>query len=162
MWTARNTKVHLLGFAVGAGIGAPFLLALAPDPSTSNASPIFGQATFAGGAIGGWLVGPAAWRAHDRVAWAKTIAGIAAVAVLVGDAVVVVGIGSGGSIGGYPRPSVRHVLADLVQLYVFGLVFAGWLYYVIALVAGAFWAGLMAWIRHMSRTKPVVAEADLE
>jgi hypothetical protein len=92
MQTRADLKWHLLGLAVGRGIGALFLLPTGPDPNTGSTASSFGAATFAGGAVGGCLLGPSAWHARGHRAWAATIAGIAGVAVLVGDAVVVAGL----------------------------------------------------------------------
>src|SRR4051795_4938268 len=125
-------KARFIGLIVGGGIGGLFLLGSGADPNTGSMSSSFGPATFAGGAIGGWLLGPRAWRAHGRRAWVTTIAELAGVAVLVGDAVVVATVTIHGSASAYPREA-SAVIGEMLSLYAFGLILLGWLYFLMAL-----------------------------
>jgi len=155
MTTRQDRRAHIVGLAVGGAIGGLLLLVSGPDPSTgTSANASFGAATFAGGAVGGWLLGPAAWRARSRGAWLRTVAGLAAVAVLVGDAVVVTMLTLHDMTNTDPVPGLAQALGSMLSLYLLGLVILGWLYFVAALLVGSIWALIVAAIRRTLEAKP--------
>jgi hypothetical protein len=102
------------------------------------------------GSVGGFLLAPMAWRARSRGEWLATILALGLAAVAIGDLIVVLTI-----MASQPIDTIRagDVVAPLwiaggvVELFLFGLVIAGWIAAPFALAAAAIWAFGMSRLR---------------
>lgn len=137
-----------LGLAVACLFGGAGLLLRLPDfgrPLMADLAP----GAIVGGAIGGWLVGPRAWRTRSLAGWIGTILLLAIVAVLIGDLAVValLAISDANPRWDPGTPVVVQLVAGLLLLTALGLLVVGWFAFPVAVIAATIWAFGMSTVR---------------
>jgi hypothetical protein len=148
-----GARVRVLGSAVGFGVGALFVAAIAAYDAMSGrppAAPALAAPMLAAGSVGGWLLGPLAWASQRRRDWVAAAVALALVAVGIGDLVVVGGVllsnlSTVGANAGWQDPAT--VAFGVIELFVLGLLVVGWCALPFTLAASAIWAAIMCRLR---------------
>jgi hypothetical protein len=140
-----------VGLAIG-GIGAAAGIAFSVGDTWFPPTVPFLVAIVAASGAGGWLLGPAAWRARTKHSWLATVAGLGLVAVFIGDAVIVGGVVAIAAITGSPgAPGDAISLAiSIVGLFLIGLIVVGPITAPFTLAAATIWALGMWLVRRRS------------
>ena len=153
-WVGAGLGLAVAGLFAGAG-----LLLRVPDfgrPLTDDLA----LGALAGGAIGGWLVGPRAWGTRSRAGWIGTILLLAVVAVIVGDLAVValLAVGDTNTRWDPGTPAVVQLVTGLLLLTALGLLVVGWFAFPVAVIAATLWAFGMSTVRR--RVAPAIAASS--
>jgi hypothetical protein len=111
------------------------------------------------GTIGGWMAASLAWRAESRREWAGTIFGLAALAVILGAAMIgVAGVAlAQGGIAEPPMKALVVAVAGGVAIAVVGIAIYGVFVLPFTIVAASIWAAVMWLVRRrwrVTRTAP--------
>lgn len=145
-------EVRMIGLAIGATVAALFVLVVhgydvitAGDP----AAPILTTPILVAGALAGWLVAPMAWTNHRRRDWAASILSMAIGAVAIGDVVLVVTLllSDPPTVNGVVSWDPGQLAAGVVEIFLLGLVFYGWLALPFTLAASVIWSAGFCRIR---------------
>lgn len=156
MWSVRRVRARmgrppsakLLGLAVGFLVAAVIAVAGLTTGivrSTFTSDPPFAVGTLAAGSIGGWIVGPAATRAHGRGGWLGVVAGLGLIAVLLGDLAV---IGTAAMLTALAATTDPVTVLISIPLYaVLGLIIVGPFALPFTVAAAAIWATAMSRLR---------------